>query len=102
MKIVNVRIGEKEYPFGYSLRSMFLFEQLAGHAFGIKTMQDEFLYFFCGFMIADSDFMGNDFKAYIDALDEHPEAIGSIREALNKLTANEVTEEADNGSKKKD
>ena len=75
----------KNYEFKYSLRSMFVFEEITGKPFEVKTLLDtQILGYAC--IIANQDNPSLDFNEFIDYADGHPEVI----EAFNKFMSDEM------------
>ena len=71
----------KEFNLKFGLRSMFIFESITGGAFNIKTMFDEYVYFYACLM-ADTNNQPLDFEEFISYCDEHPELLKEFDEAL--------------------
>ena len=71
----------KEYQLSFGLRSMFIFESITGEAFNIKTIFDEYVYFYACLMSVSSN-PALDFDDFIAYCDEHPELLKEFDEAL--------------------
>ena len=71
----------KEYSLSFGLRSMFIFESITGNIFNIKTMFDEYVYFYSCLM-ANANNPKLDFDEFINYCDEHPELLKEFDEAL--------------------
>jgi hypothetical protein len=71
----------KEYNLKFGLRSMFIFESITGNVFNIKSMFDEYIYFYSCIM-ADTNNPKLDFDDFINYCDEHPELLKEFDEAL--------------------
>ena len=71
----------REYQLSFGLRSMFIFESITGEAFNIKTIFDEYVYFYaCLMSVASNPEL--DFDDFIAYCDEHPELLKEFDEAL--------------------
>ena len=71
----------REYQLSFGLRSMFIFESITGEAFNIKTIFDEYVYFYaCLMSVASNPEL--DFDDFINYADEHPELLKEFDEAL--------------------
>ena len=71
----------KEYQLSFGLRSMFIFESITGEAFNIKTIFDEYVYFYaCLMSVASNPEL--DFDDFINYADEHPELLKEFDAAL--------------------
>ena len=71
----------KEYNLKFGLRSMFIFESITGEAFNIKTVFDEYVYFYSCLM-ADTSNPTLEFDDFIAYADEHPELLKEFDDAL--------------------
>lgn len=63
-------IQEKEYKLKYSIRALFIYEQVTGKAFKLETLTDEYLFFYC-ILLANNPDMQLTFDELIDAIDEN-------------------------------
>ena len=67
----TITINNTEYKVKYTIRALFIFEQITGKAFEIKTLLDNYIFFY-------SMILGNnpdnilDWNVFIDALDSDP------------------------------
>lgn len=75
----------KEYNLKFGLRSMFIFETITGNIFNIKTVFDEYVYFYSCLM-SDTNNPSLDFDAFIEYCDEHPELLKEFDNALLQET----------------
>jgi hypothetical protein len=71
----------KEYNLKFGLRSMFIYESITGNTFNIKTIFDEYVYFYAC-LLADTTNPALDFEEFINYCDEHPELLKAFDEAL--------------------
>ena len=80
-----MEINGKNYELTYGLRPMFVFEEMAGKPFEVKTLLDT--YIFCyACIISNKDNPPLDFNEFIDACDENP----GIIEEFNKFIDSEM------------
>ena len=80
-----MEINGKNYTLKYSLRSMFVFEEIAGKSFSVETLLDT--YIFCySCILANEDNPKLEFNDFIDWCDEHPE----IMQEFNQFMADEM------------
>ena len=99
---MNITINNKEYKVKYTIRALFIFEQIAGRAFEIKTTLDNYLFFY-SMILANNPDTPLDWDEFIDAMDNDMSLIGQLNKIIsdsqkkNELF-NEVTDE--NGEKK--
>lgn len=79
---MTIKIKDTVYQFKQTIRALFLWEQIAQRPFDIKSLLDNYLYFYCILLANNSDFMMWD--DFIDALDEDPEIFNSLVKILNE------------------
>lgn len=86
----------KEYNLKYSIRAMFIFEQITEKHFQIQTLLDEYTFFY-SCILAGNNEDSLVFNEFIDYCDEHPELLKEFSEFLLKqqsvdgiLTGNNV------------
>ena len=99
---MNITINNKEYKVKYTIRALFIFEQITKRPFEIKTTLDNYLFFY-SMILANNPDTPLDWEEFIDAMDNDTSLIGQ----LNKIIAdsqrkNELFEEVteNNGEKK--
>ena len=66
-----MEINNKEYKLKYTLRALFIYEQITGKVFQLLTITDEYLFFYC-ILAANNPEMDLTFNQLIDAIDEDP------------------------------
>lgn len=95
---------EKEYKLKQTIRSIFLWEQIAQRPFEIRNTLDNYLYFYCILLANNENFMTWD--EFLDCLDNNPSI---LVELTKKLTQSQEIEkllnpsdsETEKGDKKK-
>lgn len=80
----TIKINNKEYKVKYTIRALFIFEQITGKAFEVKTLLDNYIFFYSMILANNPDDV-LDWNVFIDALDSDP----SIFKQLNTLVENE-------------
>lgn len=80
----TINIKETDYKVKYTIRAMFLFEQITGKSFELKTLLDNYLFFYC-LILANNPDTVLEWDDYIDALDTDP----TIYKQLNQIVENE-------------
>ena len=75
MKLITI----KEYKIKQTLRALFIFEQITGRPFEIKTMLDNYIFFY-SVIIANNPDNILDWDDFIDALDENPNLLTKFTE----------------------
>lgn len=64
-----MEIRNKEYKLKYTLRALFIFEQITGKVFKLETLTDEYIFFY-SMLLANNPDMELSFESLIDAIDE--------------------------------
>ena len=77
MKLITIK--NKEYKIKQTLRALFIFEQITGRPFEIKTMLDNYIFFY-SVIIANNPDNILDWDDFIDALDESPNLLTEFTE----------------------
>ena len=100
---MTIKINEKEYKIKQTIRSIFLWEQIAQRTFEIRNTLDNYLYFYCILLANNENFMTWD--EFLDCLDDNPSI---LVELTKKLTQSQEMEkllnpdfENENDDKKK-
>ena len=75
----------KNYEFKYSLRSMFVWEEITGKSFEVKTLLDTYILAYAC-IISNPDNPSLEFNDFINYADEHPE----VMEDFNKFMSDEL------------
>jgi hypothetical protein len=70
-KVKTITINGTEYKVKYTIRALFLFEQITGKAFSISTLLDNYLFFYC-MILANNQDASLEWDAFLNALDENP------------------------------
>lgn len=65
-----MKIKGQDYKLKYTLRALFIYEQITGKVFELKTVTDEYLFFYC-ILAANNPEMQLTFDELIDAIDEN-------------------------------
>lgn len=96
----EITINSKNYKVKYTLRALFIFEQITGRSFEMHTMMDNYLFFYC-MIVANNPDSFLSWDEFIDALDENPLLLTEFAELSsdiskkNNLLLEEVTEEGE-------
>ena len=77
MKLITIK--NKEYKIKQTLRALFIFEQITGRPFEIKTMLDNYIFIY-SVIIANNPDNILDWDDFIDALDENPNLLTEFTE----------------------
>ena len=99
----TIFIKGKEYNLKYTIRSLFLFEQITKKSFKIETLLDNYIFFYC-LILANNKDNPIDWDDFIDALDEDPTLFNRMGDIVAKQQKkNELFEgdEKEDGEQKK-
>lgn len=79
----KIKIKGKNYNIKYTIRSLFIFEQITGKPFKIETLLDNYLFFYSIILANNSDkadiLTWDDF---LDEMDKNPNLFSSINDAI--------------------
>lgn len=79
----TIFIKGKEYNLKYTIRSLFLFEQITKKSFKIETLLDNYIFFYC-LILANNKDNPIDWDDFIDALDEDPTLFNRMGDIVAK------------------
>lgn len=80
----KIKIGKKNYNVKYTVRALFLFEQITKKSFRIETLLDNYVFFYC-MILANNPNDVLEWDDFVDALDKDPK----IYERINKVVMNQ-------------
>jgi len=85
MKIITIKINEKDYILKQSFRSYLLYEETTGKQIAdITTMKDILTLLYCSFKGCNKDWEYT-FEEFIDIVDEDPEILTKFNEFNNSI-----------------
>lgn len=100
----EIEINGKNYKLKYTVRSLFIFEQITGKSFKIENLLDNYLFFYSMILANNKDDI-LDWDTFINAMDEDPTLFKRMSDIIEEqqkkdnLFTNE--EKTKKGSKKK-
>lgn len=99
---MTITINNKEYKLKYTIRALFIFEQITNRPFEIRNTMDNYLFFYCMLLANNPDSL-LDWDEFIDAMDNDASLITQLNQVIVDSTKknelfNEVAE--GNGEKK--
>ena len=80
----QITINGKNYNLKYSLRALFIFEQITNKPFEIKTLLDNYIFFYSLILASNKDEAPLDWDEFIDALDESPNLLVEMNDIISK------------------
>ena len=91
----TIKINGEEYVIKYTIRALFMWEQITGKPFKINTLLDNYIFFYC-MLLANNNDKVLDWDSYLDALDNDTKLFSKMTEIVNK--AEEEKKVFDNSS----
>lgn len=79
----TIKIGGEEYCIKYTIRALFMFEQITGKAFEIKTLLDNYIFFYCMILANNKDKV-LEWDSFLDALDNDKELFATMNAIVNE------------------
>ena len=79
---MNIKINNKEYTVKYTIRALFIFEQITGKPFGIETLLDNYLFFY-SMILANNPDNPLDWDEFIDALDNDKDLLAQLSKTVD-------------------
>ena len=86
---MNIKINNKEYKVKYTIRGLFIFEQITNRPFEIKSLLDNYIFFY-SMILANNPDQVLDWDEFLDALDSD----STILEELNKIVSQQQKKDA--------
>lgn len=86
----TIKINGIDYKVKYTIRALFLMEQITGKPFEIKTLLDNYLFFYCMILANNKD------KEKILGWDEFVDALDDDKELMKQLTDIQLEEQKKN------
>ena len=101
----QIEINGKSYNLKYTVRSLFIFEQITGKSFKIETLLDNYLFYYSLILANNSDNV-LEWDEYLDAMDDDPQLFKKMSEIIEEQQKkdeifNSGDEKGKKGSKKK-
>lgn len=98
----KITIKGKDYNLKYTLRALFIFENITKKSFKIETLLDNYIFFY-SLILANNNDKPLEWDEFIDALDDDPTLFSRMTEIISKQQKkNELFEndEKEDGEKK--
>lgn len=99
--MINITINGTDYKVKYTIRALFIFEQITGRAFEIKTTMDNYLFFY-SMILANNPDNPLDWDEFIDAVDNDTTLINQLNKVImDSQKKNELFESISEGNGEK-
>ena len=79
----KIKINGEEYVIKYTIRALFMWEQITGKPFKINTLLDNYIFFYC-MLLANNKDKVLEWDSYLDALDNDTTLFSQMTEIVNK------------------
>lgn len=79
----KITINGTDYNIKYTIRALFIFEQITGKPFAIQTLLDNYIFFY-SMILANNQDNVLDWDAFIDELDNNPKLYQDIAEIVTE------------------
>ena len=80
---MEITIRDTAYKLRYTIRALFIYEQITGKVFSMSTITDEYLFFYC-LLAANNPDIQLTFDELIDCIDEDMNLMLQFQNFLNK------------------
>ena len=78
---MKITINKKQYKVKYTIRALFIFEQITGKPFNISTLFDNYLFFYC-LLLANNPDNVIEWEEFIDAIDSDKDLYKQLSKAV--------------------
>lgn len=95
-----IKIKDTEYNIKYTIRALFIFEQITGKAFKIETLLDNYIFFYSMILASNKDKV-LDWNDFLDAVDENPNLMLEMNKTLKEQENFDNLFNNSNGEEKK-
>ena len=89
----TITINGVDYTLKYTLRSLFIFEELTNRQFNIDKLMDWMIWFYST-LIANNKNFGIGFDDFVSICDEHPELFNEFKQFVTDWTQQEAQKAA--------
>jgi hypothetical protein len=97
----SIRINGKDYSIKYTIRALFIWEQITKRKFEITTLLDNYLFFYSMILANNPDNVLN-WDDFIDALDSDPTLYKRISDVVSEQDSKNQIFKDENEKPKKD
>lgn len=79
----QIEINGKTYKLKYTIRSLFIFEQITKKSFKIESLLDNYVFFY-SMILANNPDSPIEWDDFLDAMDANPKLLEKMTEILNE------------------
>lgn len=96
----TITINGTEYNIKYTIRALFIFEQITGKAFKLESLLDNYIFFYSMILANNTDKV-LDWDDYLDAIDSNPKLFAEMTDIVaDEQNKNKVFDKEENKEKK--
>ena len=96
----TITINGTEYNIKYTIRALFIFEQITGKAFKLESLLDNYIFFY-SMILANNPDNVLDWDTYLDAIDSNPKLFAEMTDIVaDEQKKNKVFDKEENKEKK--
>ena len=98
----RIEINGKQYNIKYTIRALFIFEQISGKSFKLESLLDNYLLFYSMILACNKDNVLS-WDDFIDAIDNDPQLLVKLNDAVEAQQKQDSIfhqEDTDNAEKK--
>lgn len=97
----TIKINGVDYKIKYTIRALFIFEQITGKSFQLNSLLDNYVFFYSMILANNKDNPLN-WDDFINAIDEDPTLFAKMSDILNEeQSKNDVFNKEDGEDKEK-
>ena len=98
---MEITIQDKTYKIKYSIRALFIFEQLTGKSFSLDSLMNQYVFFY-SMLLANNSECTLTFDKFIDKCDEDFTLVTNLQKYITEVFAKQAQlVKAEDDSKKK-
>ena len=79
----TISINGKDYKVKYTIRALFIFEQITGKAFKLETMLDSYIFYY-SMILANNKDQVLQWDEFLDAIDENPKLLQEMEKVMKE------------------
>lgn len=79
---MTITINNTEYKLKYTIRALFIFEQITGKPFEIKTLLDNWIFFY-SIILANNPDNPLDWEEFLDAIDNDSNLMAQLSKVIS-------------------
>ncbi len=86
---MEITIQDKTYKIKYSIRALFIFEQLTGKSFSLDSLMNQYVFYY-SMILANNPECTLTFESFIDSCDENPTIMIDFQSYISEVFAKQA------------